>query len=144
MTAPLGDIPPDEFRRQAERVVRWMGDYLEHPERFPVVPRVAPGDIAATLPTEPPSAAEPLDAILDDFERLIVPGVPPWNHPGCVAYFAAPAPGPRGLGEMLMSAPNSDARLWLASARATELGVGALGWLRQLLGLREGWFGLIN
>ena len=48
-TPPLGDIAPDEFRRQARRVLQWIGDYLEHPERFPVVPRVAPGDIAETI-----------------------------------------------------------------------------------------------
>ena len=32
----LGDIAPDEFRRQARRVLQWIGDYLEHPDRFPV------------------------------------------------------------------------------------------------------------
>src|SRR5688500_8425073 len=144
MTAPLGDIPPDEFRRQAERVVRWMGDYLEHPERFPVVPRVAPGDIAATLPTEPPSAAEPLDAILDDFERLIVPGVTHCNHPGFFAYFALSASAPRILAAMLMSTLNINAMVRKTSPSATELEPRALDWLRQLLGMGDGWFGIIN
>ena len=140
----LGDIPPDEFRRQAQRVLQWIGDYLEHPDRFPVVPRVAPGEIAASLPKEPPALGEPLDAVLDDFERLIVPGVTHWNHPGFFAYFAITASAPGILAEMLMSTLNVNAMLWKTSPSATELELRTLDWLRQLLGLGDGWFGLIN
>jgi len=117
----LGDIAPDEFRRQARRVLQWIGDYLEHPERFPVVPRVAPGDIAEMIPGEPPAEPESLDAVLDDFERLIVPGVTHWNHPGFFAYFAISASAPGILAEMLISTLNVNAMLWKTSPAATEL-----------------------
>jgi aromatic-L-amino-acid decarboxylase len=140
----LGDIAPDEFRRQARRVLQWVGDYLEHPDRFPVVPRVVPGDIAKTIPLEPPLEPESLDAVLDDFERLIVPGVTHWNHPGFFAYFAISASAPGILAEMLISALNVNAMLWKTSPAATELELRTLDWLRQLLGLKDGWFGLIN
>jgi len=143
-TPLLGDIAPDEFRRQARRVLQWIGDYLERPERFPVVPRVAPGDIAATIPDEPPDEPESLDVVLDDFERLIVPGVTHWNHPGFFAYFAISASAPGILAEMLISALNVNAMLWKTSPAATELELRTLDWLRQLLGLSDGWFGLIN
>ncbi len=140
----MPDIPPDEFARQADRVVQWITRYLEDPERFPVVPRVKPGDVAATLPAEPPECAESLDTILDDFERLIVPGVTHWNHPGFFAYFAVTASAPGILAEMLISALNVNAMLWKTSPSATELEQRSLDWLRQLLGLRDGWFGIIN
>jgi aromatic-L-amino-acid decarboxylase len=140
----LGDIAPDEFRRQARRVVQWIADYLEHPERFPVVPQVVPGEIAGTIPTEPPSEPESLDVVLDDFERLIVPGVTHWNHPGFFAYFAISASAPGILAEMLISALNVNAMLWKTSPAATELELRTLDWLRQLLGLDSQWFGLIN
>ena len=143
-TPLLGDIAPDEFRRQARRVLQWIGDYLERPERFPVVPRVAPGDIADTIPDEPPADPESLDAVLDDFERLIVPGVTHWNHPGFFAYFAISASAPGILAEMLISTLNVNAMLWKTSPAATELELRTLDWLRQLLGLSDGWFGLIN
>ncbi len=143
-TPLLGDIAPDEFRRQARRVLQWIGDYLEHPERFPVLPRVAPGEIADTIPSEPPGEPESLDAVLDDFERLIVPGVTHWNHPGFFAYFAISASAPGILAEMLISALNVNAMLWKTSPAATELELRTLDWLRQLLGLGHGWFGLIN
>src|SRR5688500_533155 len=140
----LGDIAPDEFRQQADRVVQWITRYLEDPERFPVVPRVKPGDVAARLPADPPSQPESLDTILDDFERLIVPGVTHWNHPGFFAYFALSASAPRILAEMLMSTLNINAMLWKTSPSATELEQRSLDWLRQLLGLGDGWFGIIN
>ena len=143
-TPHLGDIAPDEFRRQAQRVVQWIGDYLEHPERFPVVARVSPGEIAATLPEAPPAVGESLDAVLDDFERLIVPGVTHWNHPGFFAYFSVTASAPGILAEMLISALNVNAMLWKTSPSATELELRTLDWLRQLLGLGDGWFGIIN
>jgi len=143
-TPLLGDIAPDEFRRQARRVLQWIGDYLEHPDRFPVVPRVAPGEVAGSIPVEPPDEPESLDAVLDDFERLIIPGVTHWNHPGFFAYFAISASGPGILAEMLISALNVNAMLWKTSPSATELELRTLDWLRQLLGLGDGWFGLIN
>jgi aromatic-L-amino-acid decarboxylase len=140
----LGDIPADEFRKQAQRVMQWIGDYLERPERFPVLANVRPGDVAATIPEEPPAQAESLDAVLDDFERLIVPGVTHWNHPGFFAYFSITASAPGILAEMLMSTLNVNAMLWKTSPSATELELRTLDWLRQLLGLGDGWFGLIN
>jgi aromatic-L-amino-acid decarboxylase len=142
--APVGDIAPEEFRRHAKRVVSWMADYLESAERFPVVPRVAPGDVAAQLPDAPPSAPESIDAVLDDFERLIVPGVTHWNHPGFFAYFAITASAPGILAEMLISTLNVNGMLWKTGPSATELELRTLDWLRQLLGMGDGWFGIIN
>ena len=37
------------FRRHAHAFVDWMADYLREVERYPVRPRVKPGEIAAAL-----------------------------------------------------------------------------------------------
>jgi aromatic-L-amino-acid decarboxylase len=121
-----------------------MAEYLENPERFPVVPRVGPGDIAAQLPDAPPSAAESIDAVLDDFERIIVPGITHWNHPGFFAYFAISASAPGILAEMLISTLNANGMLWKTGPSVTELELRTLDWLRQMLGMGDGWFGIIN
>src|SRR5690348_14153312 len=89
-----GDLPIDEFERAAARVVEWIARYLEHPERFPVLSRVAPGEVRASLSQSPPQRGESMDAILDDFESRIVPGVTHWNHPGFYAYFSISASVP--------------------------------------------------
>jgi aromatic-L-amino-acid decarboxylase len=105
---------------------------------------VRPGDVRASVPLHPPSAPEPLAAILDDVDRVVVPGLTHWNHPGFLAYFANSAPAPAVLAEALATAFNSNAMLWKTSPAATELELATLDWLRQMLGLPEGLFGVIQ
>jgi aromatic-L-amino-acid decarboxylase len=133
----------DDFREQAHRLADWIADYLEHPERFPVLSRVRPGEIRRGLPTHAPQQGEPFDAILADFERLIVPGLTHWNHPGFFAYFAITASAPGILAEFLAAALNQQAMLWRTSPAATELEEVSLSWLRQLIGLPDAFEGVI-
>lgn len=137
-----GDIPLEEFRARAGEVVEWIADYLAHPERFPVLPPLEPGATLAQLPAAPPDDAEPLRRILDDVDRVIVPRVTHWNHPGFLAYFANTASVPGILGEMLATALNTNAMLWRTGPSAAELEQRTCDWLRQLIGLPDGWFGV--
>ena len=140
----FGDIPAADFDRAARRALEWVERYLENPERFPVLSRVAPGEVRAALPASPPARGESLDAILDDFERVVVPGITHWNHPGFFAYFAISSSAPGIIGELLAAALNVNGMLWKTSPSATELEQVALDWLRQLMGLEGEWFGTIT
>ena len=142
--APPADLPHEEFERAAERVVAWIGDYLAHPERYPVLSRSRPGEVRAALPAAPPATGEPLERILDDFESTILPGVTHWNHPGFFAYFAISSSTPGMLGELLAAALDVNGMLWATSPSATELEQLTLDWLRQMLGLEAPWFGMIT
>ena len=133
----------DDFRSQAHRLADWIADYLENPERFPVLSRVHPGDIRNALPDHAPDQGERFDAIFADFERIILPGVTHWNHPGFFAYFAITASAPGVLAEFLSAALNQQAMLWRTSPAATELEEVALGWLRRLIGLPDAFEGVI-
>src|SRR5204863_5689260 len=77
------------------------------------------------------------------FERVILPGVTHWNHPGFFAYFAITSSAPGVLAEFLSAALNQQAMLWRTSPAATELEQVALGWLRQLIGLPDSFEGVI-
>ena len=136
-------MPPDEFRREAHRLVDWIADYLSRSERYPVLSTVRPGDISRELPSSPPEHGENFDDILDDFERVIVPGLTHWNHPGFFAYFAITGSAPGVLGEFLSAALNVQAMLWRTSPAATELEEVALGWLRDLIHLPREFEGVI-
>jgi aromatic-L-amino-acid decarboxylase len=138
------DLPVAEFRRAAERLTNWIARYLEQPERYPVLAQVRPGEIASQLPPAPPTHPESIDTIIDDFERILLPGVTHWNHPGFFAYFAISASAPGILAEYLTAALDINAMLWKTGPAATELEQRALDWLRQMLGLGPGWFGVIN
>jgi aromatic-L-amino-acid decarboxylase len=133
----------DDFRQQAHRLADWIADYLEDPSRYPVLSRVRPGQIRAALPAHAPEHGEPFDAIFADFERIILPGITHWNHPGFFAYFAITSSAPGILGEFLAAALNQQAMLWRTSPAATELEEVSLSWLRQLLGLPDAFDGVI-
>ena len=133
----------EEFRRQGYRAIDWIADFLEHAERYPVLPRVRPGELTDALPACGPEQGEPMDAILADFERLIVPATTQWNHPGFMAYFANTSTGEGILGELLAAALNGNGMLWKTSPAVTELEQVTLRWLRQWSGLPGEWFGLI-
>jgi aromatic-L-amino-acid decarboxylase len=131
------------FRRDAHELVDWIADYLEHPEKYPVLARVKPGDVTAALPAAAPKDAESFGAIMSEFERILVPGLTHWNHPGFLAYFASSGSAPGILGEFLSAALNQQAMLWRTSPAATELESVALSWLRELIGLPASFEGVI-
>jgi aromatic-L-amino-acid decarboxylase len=133
----------DEFRQAARAAVEWIAEYLEDPRAFPVAPRMDPGALARTLPACAPEEGEPLETILDDFHRRILPAVTHWNHPRFLGYFAISASGAGVLGELLAAALNSNGMLWKTSPAGTELEQVTLGWLRRWLALPEDFFGII-
>jgi aromatic-L-amino-acid decarboxylase len=136
-------MDPSTFRKHGHELVDWIAEYLEHPEKYPVLSRVKPGDIVAALPPRAPEEGEPFEAIMADFERVLVPGLTHWNHPGFFAYFAITGSAPGVLAEFLSAALNQQAMLWRTSPAATELEQVTLGWLRQLMGLPDTFEGVI-
>jgi aromatic-L-amino-acid decarboxylase len=140
---PLGDMSAEEFRRYGHRVVDWIADYLAQPENYPVLSRNEPGQVKAALPASAPERGESMEGILADLDRIILPGVTHWNHPGFFAYFASSGSGPGILGEMFSAAFNVNAMLWRTSPSATELEEVTLDWLRQMMGLPENFSGVI-
>jgi aromatic-L-amino-acid decarboxylase len=140
----LEDMAPDEFRRAAHEVVDLIADYLDHVEDFSVFPSVEPGTLRPLFEQSPPEGPEPLDAILRDVVGLVEPNVTHWQHPGFMAYFATSASGAGMLGEFLTAALGSNAMLWRTSPVATELEEVVVDWLRQGLGLPDGFDGLLT
>ncbi len=138
-----GDMSAEEFRTYGHQAVEWIADYLEHPERYPVLARTKPGAIRRAQPAAPPQRGDSMQAILENFQTHIMPGITHWNHPGFLAYFAITGSGPGILGELLTAALNVNGMLWKTSPAATELEEVALAWLRQMVGLPDGFLGVI-
>jgi aromatic-L-amino-acid decarboxylase len=130
---------PEEVERQfasaAAEVVRWIDEYFREAERYPVLAQVRPGQVVERLPAAPPEEPEPFQAVWEDFQRVILPGVTHWNHPAFFAYFAITGSAPGVLGELVSAALNVNAMLWRTCPAATELEQVVLDWLRQMLGL---------
>jgi aromatic-L-amino-acid decarboxylase len=139
----LGDMDPEEFRREAHRLADWIADYFTDPDKYPVLAQVQPGAIRNALPADAPEQGEPFGRIFSDFERVVLPGITHWNHPGFFAYFAISGSAPGVLAEFLSAALNVQAMLWRTSPAATELEEVALGWLRNLIHLPDTFEGVI-
>jgi aromatic-L-amino-acid decarboxylase len=136
-------MDPEEFRRNGHRLTDWIADYLANSSKYPVLAQIAPGTITSALPAEAPARGESFESVLADFEKILLPGITHWNHPGFFAYFAITGSAPGVLAEFLSAALNVQAMLWRTSPAATELEEVTLRWLRKLLGLPSTFDGVI-
>lgn len=142
--AAEASVEHEELRAAGHRAVDWIVDYLEGIEARRVLPDVRPGELRSRLPEHPPDHGEPTGRWLDDFERLIVPGMTHWQHPGWMAYFPSNTSAPSLLGEMLAAGMGAQCMSWQTSPAATELEQVVMDWLRQLLGLPPDFTGVLQ
>ena len=140
---PTGDMSKEDFRRFGHELIDWISDYFEQIEGLPVLSQIEPGELKSQLPSAPPQQGEPMQQILADIDRLIVPALTHWSHPSFFAYFATSTSAPGIFGELLSAAFDNKAMLWRTSPASTELEELALDWLRQMMGLDSGLTGII-
>ncbi|HRO90930.1 MAG TPA: pyridoxal-dependent decarboxylase [Promineifilum sp.] len=130
-------MSPDEFRANGKALIDWIADYYEQIEQYPVLSRVAPGEVRAQLPAEPPTTGEPFAAMMADVERIIMPGITHWQSPNFYAYFPANASFPSILGELLSAGLGVQGMIWQTGPAVTELETHVMDWMAEMLGLPE-------
>jgi len=130
-------MTPDEFRRYGRAVVDWIADYYERVESLPVLSRAKPGQTRALLPAGPPLQGEPFEKILEDMNRVVLPGITHWQSPNFFAYFPANASGPSILGDLLSSGLGVQGMLWSTSPACTEVETHVLDWTAEMMALPE-------
>ncbi|WP_299367986.1 pyridoxal-dependent decarboxylase [uncultured Tateyamaria sp.] len=134
----------DEFAEAAKRAADWGAAYHATLRDRPVRAQTAPGDIAAALEPSPPEDGTALADIMADFETVVMPGITHWQHPRFFAYFNSNAAPASVLAEFLASIIAPQCMLWQTSPAATEMETRMLDWLRQSLGLADGFQGVIQ
>lgn len=132
-----GHMSPDEFRRRGREMVDFIADYLHTVETLPVLPSVAPGEVAASLPDAAPEEPEPWDAIMADVQRIVMPGLTHWQSPNFFAFFPANSSGPAILGDLLSTGLGVQGMLWQTSPACTEIETRVLDWLGRAIGLPD-------
>ena len=125
----------ESFRKNGYKSIDWIVNYLESVENYPVLSQVSPGDIRASLPEKPPQEGESFDAILNDVNGLIVPGITHWQSPNFFAYFPANSSAPALLGELISAGLSVQGMSWITSPSCTELETHMMDWLVEMLGL---------
>jgi aromatic-L-amino-acid decarboxylase len=137
-------MTPDEFRRHGHELIDWIADYRATLEARPVQPRIEPGALRAALPAEPPVEPQGFGDIMKDVERLILPALAHWQHPRFFGYFPSNGELSSVLGDYLSTGLGVLGLNWQASPALTELEEVATDWLRRMLGLSDGWQGVIQ
>ena len=132
------------FRVDGALALDWIASYLERVGELPVLSQVEPGQVRAALPQSPPEESEPFEAVLRDLDDVLLPGLTHWQSPRFFAYFATTGSEPGVLAELLIAGLNQVGILWRTSPALQELEELTLDWLRQLLGLPEGFDGHIE
>lgn len=127
----------DAFWRHAHALVDWVADYLAGLDSLPVRSNASPGDVRAKLARRAPGQPEPFDAVLADLERVVVPGLAHWQHPGWLGYCPAGSSPASVLGELACAGFGVVGMLWLSSPAATEIESHVLDWLVDLLGVPQ-------
>jgi aromatic-L-amino-acid decarboxylase len=128
-------MTPEQFRTYGYQAVDWIAQYWETLPGQPVVSQVAPGEIAAKLPTGPTEHGEPIDAILADLSTVVTSGLTHWQHPGFFGYFPANTSLPSVLGDLLCAGLGVQGMMWATSPACTELETVVMDWLADLLDL---------
>ena len=77
----------EEFREFGKAMVDYVCDYLDNIRTRRVLPTVSPGYLAQLIPDQAPQEGENWHQLMDDIDRVIMPGVTHWHHPQFHAYF---------------------------------------------------------
>lgn len=133
-----------EFRKEAHKMADRLADYYEQLESLAVKSKGKPKDIIHNLPLSPLDESESMDAIMKDFDEIIMPGITHWQHPSFFAYFPANSSYPSILAEMLTAILAQQGMVWETSPAAAEPEERMMGWLKQLCGLPEHCTGVIQ
>jgi aromatic-L-amino-acid/L-tryptophan decarboxylase len=140
---PLGDTPPEEFRKQLHELADWIADFRQNLGSLRVAPNDKPGAILAALPADPPEESESFEKILGDIDRVIVPGMVHWSHPMFLGYFGWTTTAPGILGEIITAPLNVNAMTWRTCPAATELETLVVDWIRQWMHLPQEFGGVV-
>ena len=134
----------DDLNLWSKRAADWARDYHATLRDRSVRAPLVPGAVAGQLPPNPPETPEPMEAIFDDFARIVPPGITHWQHPRFFAYFPANAAPASMLAEQLANAIAAQGMIWQTSPAVTEIEQVMIQWLRQSLGLPDGFTGTIH
>jgi aromatic-L-amino-acid/L-tryptophan decarboxylase len=132
------------FVEDGYAAIDWLAGYQERLREVPVLSPSKPGEIRAALPASAPEEPEPFARVLEDLDRVVLPGVTHWQSPRFFAYFSTTGSPPGVLAELLIAGLNNVGILWRASPALQELEETTLDWLAQLLGLPAGLHGHIE
>jgi len=127
----------EEFREFGKAAIDYIAEYNESLRDRDVLPNVKPGYLIDQLPKEVPQTSENWKDILNDIDKMIVPGMTHWSSPHFHAYFPTANSYPAIVGDVLSIGMGCLGFSWITSPACTELEITVTDWMAKLLGLPE-------
>jgi aromatic-L-amino-acid decarboxylase len=137
-------MTPEDFRQAGHQLIDWIADYRTRVGDLPVMAQTAPGEVRAQIPTEPPLCPEPFARILDDLDKIVMPGLSHWQHPSFFGYFPSNGMLASVLGDFASTGLGVLGLSWQSSPALTEVEEVVTNWMRQMTGLSDAWSGVIH
>ena len=133
-----------DFPKWGRYVADWAAEYHGSLRERPVRAQTKPGEIAAQLAAAAPEQGQPVEDVIKDFERIVMPGITHWQHPRFFAYFPSNASPAAVLADFFTTVMAPQCMLWQTSPAATEMETRMMDWLRDALGLPQAFHGVIQ
>ncbi|WP_267242585.1 pyridoxal phosphate-dependent decarboxylase family protein [Streptomyces sp. PR69] len=135
-------LSADRMRQTGHRAVDLVVERLQDAARHPPHAVASPADLAGLLHEPLPEQGADLTALLEHLARDVLPLGIRFDHPRCFAFVPTTGNYPAVLADLLSSAFLSVPGAWLVGSGPTRVELTAVAWLRELLGLPDGWGGL--
>ncbi|KAH9989806.1 pyridoxal phosphate-dependent transferase [Russula vinacea] len=125
----------EQFRKAGYDAIDRICAYYYSIREKPVVAQVKPGYLRHLIPDSAPQEGHDWASIVDDYQKVIVPGLTHWQHPSFFAYFPTASTFEGMLGDLLSSSTASPGFNWFASPACTELEAVVMDWAAKMFGL---------
>jgi aromatic-L-amino-acid/L-tryptophan decarboxylase len=137
-------MTPEEFRAAGHQLIDWIADFRANIDALPVLAQVEPGQVRAGFTATPPTDRLTVDDLIDQLNRVVVPGITQVQHPMHFGWFPSNAALSSVLGDLVSTGIGSLGITWQSSPALTEVEEVTNDWLRQLCGLSDSWHGVIQ
>ncbi|CAD6239104.1 unnamed protein product [Miscanthus lutarioriparius] len=136
LDAPMKPLDPHAIAGDSQAILEFLAEYYRDVDKYPVrAADLEPGRVRKLLPEAAPEHGEPMEHILEDVRRDILPGLTHWQSPRFFAFFPMNASSAGLAGEMLSVGLNVVPFVWAASPAAAELESVVVDWMARLFSL---------
>lgn len=132
--SPL-ELSPEEFRRLGHQLVDALADHYRALPGLPVTPRTSAADLTALLSEPAPDQPGDPDALLQRVLADIYTNSRHNGHPGFFGYVASPGTPTTALGDLLISALNTNVTGWRSAPAGVTIEQTVIDWIRTWTGM---------
>ncbi|CAI5449663.1 unnamed protein product [Caenorhabditis angaria] len=125
----------NNFRNSGIKVLDYLVKQDEALKTSRCTPSVKPGYLKSLIPGKAPQKPEDIDEILEDYHKLIVPGLSHSNHPNFHSFYPAGNSFHCMLADLLGGHIGDSGFSWSANPALTELEILMMDWLGDMMGL---------